>query len=260
MSNTSSDKASNVPVGQPPISPAANAASPDREEPQAKPSAPINLNSATTLHKPGQSFDERSNPPREAGSVVNTKHDGPREFTVGVNPPSVRNQASHETKGEAGQTNVPVPSSSPTARPSEVAPKSTNPADEELALSQPAGPTEVTTEAGGAVPPGRPPASVLASSPEEPKPRPSDGAPPPLLDVEEFIREAEDRKRGAKTMREIKALAEYIREIRERGIPVASIHAGLKEKGLVTCSRSRFDEICAELLPDLFEPKRRRNA
>lgn len=157
-----------------------------------------------------------------------------------------------------------MPSASTTARLSVVAGNPIDPAGEGVDISQPAGPAEVATRDGGAVPPGLQPAPVVASCPEEPKPTPSpmpsDDAPPPLLDVEEFIREAEDRKRGAKTMREIKALADYIRQLHQRGVPFGAIHRGLKERGLLTCSRSRFEEICAHLFPDLFDPERRGNA
>lgn len=265
MSNASSDKAFNEPEGQPPISPVANAGPSNQGKPQAKPSAPISLNNAATLNRSSELFDERSGPPKEPASVVSTNHGGPRDLPAAVNTPLVPQKAAEATDGEGIRpVNVPVPSASPAARPSVVAGNPIDPASGGAAIFPPAGPAEVATQAGGAVPPGLPPAPVVASCPEEPKPTPrptpSDNTPPPLLDVEEFIREAEDRKRGAKTLREIKALADSIRQLRQRGVPFGAIHRGLKERGLVTCSRSRFDEICDDLFPDLIDSKRRGNA
>lgn len=262
MSNNSSDKSSDVPLGQPSILSGANAASSNREEPQAKPSAPINLNNAETLHTPGELFDETSDPLKQAASVVNTNHDEPRDLAAAENVRPVREQTAEKTEGEGGrQVEFPVPTASATARQSAAARSPMDTASEGIAISQLAGQAKVSTQAGGAIPPGLPPAPVVASCPEEPKPTPgrSEGVQPPLLDVEEFIREAEDRKRGAKTMREVKALADYIRQLRQREVPFGAIHRGLKERGLVTCSRSRFDEICENLFPDLIDPKRRSN-
>ena len=206
MSNNSSDKSSNVSIGQPQVSSADNAGSSNQGEPQAKPSAPINLNNATTLNRPSELFDEHSVSPKASALVISTNDEDPRELTAAENIPPAREQTAEKTEGEGGrQVNVPVPSASAPARSSAVARIPTDPAGEGLALSQPAGPAEVATQAGGAVPHGLPPAPVVASCHEEPKPTPtptptptpSDNAPPPLLDVEEFIREAEDRKRGA---------------------------------------------------------------
>ena len=114
------------------------------------------------------------------------------------------------------------------------------------------------TPAGGGYPPRLPPAVANANCPEEPKRR--EGIQPSPLDIEEFIREVQERKRGAKTMREIKSLGDYIRELVHRGVPLGPIYEGLKRRDLVSCSRSRFGEICAELFPDLFGPADRRNA
>ena len=265
MSNNSGDKSSDVQVGQPSSASTANAGSSNGGESQAKLSAPINLENSTTLNRPSELFDERSESPKEAKTEVKTIHDGPRELAAAENTPSALAQTAGEIEGEGGRhVNVPLPAASATARPLAVAHNPWDLAGEGLAPSQPPRPAEVATQAGGAVPPGLPPRPVVASSPEEPKPTPrptpSGNAPPPLLDVEEFIREAEDRKRGAKTMREIKALADSIRQLRQRGVPFGSIHRGLKERGLLTCSRSRFDEICANLFPDLLDPKRRGSA
>lgn len=145
------------------------------------------------------------------------------------------------------------------------------------------------TEAGGMQPPIRPPAPTIAASSGEPRPRPTptpsqDGlplAPPPVkhavdlqpkpapkiengysppFDVEEFVREAEDRKRGAKVMREVKSLEQEIRAVQRRGVPCSAIHRGLKKRGLVTCSHTRFGDVCSELFPDIFGKPRSRNA
>ena len=265
MSNNNSDKASNVPVGQPPISSTANAESSNGGESQAKSSAPINPSNSTTLNRPVELCDERSVSPKESNADVKIIHDGPRELAAAENTFPALAQTSKKTAGEGGyRVDVALPVASAPTRPLTVAPNPGVPASVGLALSQPARPAEVMTQAGGAVTPGVPPRPVVASGPEEPKPAPkptpSDNAPPPLLDVEEFIREAEDRKRGAKTMREIKAMADSIRQLRQRGVPFGSIHRGLKKRGLLTCSRSRFDEICANLFPDLLDPKRRGSA
>jgi hypothetical protein len=109
---------------------------------------------------------------------------------------------------------------------------------------------QAETAPNGGIPPKGPPASTVASSAQEPR-RPG-GTEPPPFDVEEFVREAEDRKRGAKTVREISALGSSIRQLRERGVPFGAIHRGLQERNLVSCSRSRFDELCAALFPDLI--------
>ena len=114
------------------------------------------------------------------------------------------------------------------------------------------------TQTAGRYPPRLPPTATVASCPEEPKL--GESVPPPLLDIEEFMREVEERKRGAKTMREIKSLGDYIQELLQRGVPLGPIYEGLKRRGLVSCSRSRFGEICAELFPDLFGSTGRRNA
>lgn len=114
------------------------------------------------------------------------------------------------------------------------------------------------TQTGGGYPPRRPPTDVAASCPEQPKR--GEGMQPPPLDIEEFIREVEERKRGAKTMREIKSLGDDISELVQRGVPLGPIYEGLKRRGLVSCSRSRFGELCVELFPALFATTGRRNA
>jgi hypothetical protein len=115
------------------------------------------------------------------------------------------------------------------------------------------------TQVGGNQPPRRPPVDAISSSPEEPEPN-KKGARPPSLDIEEFIREVEETKRGAKTKRQIISLGDDIKELANRGVPIGKIYDGLKRRNLVSCSRSRFGEICAELFPELFDSAGRRNA
>lgn len=116
---------------------------------------------------------------------------------------------------------------------------------------------ERKTEAGHGAPPRLPPASEALACPDEPDR--SNRSKKPPLDIEAFVQEAEDRKRGARTLQEIRSLADDIKQLHERGVPFGAIHRGLKERALISCSRSRFDEICADLFPDLVKPSRRGN-
>ena len=86
-------------------------------------------------------------------------------------------------------------------------------------------------------------------------------AKPPLTSTKGSFRKLRPKARAAKTLREdIDPLAGCHRTVSSiRGVPFGAIHRGLKERALISCSRSRFDEICADLFPDFFKPSRRGN-
>ena len=175
-------------------------------------------------------------------------------------PPVTDNQTSggNTAVGSNGAAASASAGSSPPFDLPRVQPANTLPPTESQASLQANRPAaKAETPAGGEYPPRLPPAVAVASCPEEPKRY--ERMPPPL-DIEEFIRDVEERKRGAKTMREIRSLGDFIKEVAQRGVPLGKIYEGLKRKDLVSCSRSRFVELCAELFPDLFGSAGRRNA
>lgn len=78
------------------------------------------------------------------------------------------------------------------------------------------------------------------------------GEPPLQIDVGEFLAEAAAERRGAKFKREVLQVEREIRAVWGQ-VPAGSIHRGFAKRGLITCGRSRFDELCKELFPDLFK-------
>jgi len=117
------------------------------------------------------------------------------------------------------------------------------------------------TGAAGGKPPTRPPVqpSPAADTPPKPTAKPTEVKLPKLpFDMDEFVREAEEHKRGATVMREVKALEDVIRDLHRRGVPLGAIHRGLAKREMVGCSRTRFGEVCGELFPDIFGKHRRR--
>ena len=108
----------------------------------------------------------------------------------------------------------------------------------------------------GIKPPGPPsPPSTTASEEESTMPKPpqkKEEAQDPPFDLEEFIKEAKEHARGAAVTREIKALEQEIRHLLPR-IPLIAIHRGLDKRELISCSHTRFGEVCRQLFPDAFE-------
>jgi hypothetical protein len=153
----------------------------------------------------------------------------------------------------------PIGSSSLQHRPGPVLTEPFNPPAHQASAHVERATTKEETQTGGNEPPRRPPSNAISSAPDGPEPV-KRGAQPPHFDIEEFIREVEENKRGAKLRQEIKCLGDEIKELANRGIPIGPIYKGLKRRELVTCSQSRFGEICGELFPDLFGSSARRNA
>ena len=153
----------------------------------------------------------------------------------------------------------PIGSSAPHYRPGPVLAEPSAPKPSQASAQAERSTDRQEPQSGGNQPPRRPPADAISSASDEPEPE-KKRTQPPLLDIEEFIREVEESKRGAMTRRQIISLGDYIKELANCGVPIGPIYKGLKKRGLVSCSRSRFGELCCELFPDIFGSAARRNA
>jgi hypothetical protein len=153
----------------------------------------------------------------------------------------------------------PIGSSPPQYRPGPVSAEPITPKPSQASAQVEHSTDRQEPQAGGNQQLRRPRVDVVSSASEEPELE-KRRTQPPLLDIEEFIREVEENKRGAKLKQEITDLGDYIKELANRGIPIGPIYKGLKRRELVSCSQSRFGELCGELFPDLYGSAARRNA
>ena len=237
MSNTINDGTGAPPVNQPATPLVANAGVPVQDARQAEALLRARANDASASQAPGTMANERSR-------VVSDSSTSP-----GI--PAI-------DRNTAGAVD-PVGSSPPQHRPGHGLAEPSIPKPIQTSAQVERSTDRQELQSRGNQPLRCPPADAIASAPDEPAPE-KKTTQPPLLDIEDFIRDVEESKRGAKTRRQIISLGDDIKELANRGVSIGSIYKGLKTLELVSCSQSRFGELCGELFPDIFGSAARRNA